>query len=75
MVDVVETVGRDDGEHDDGSIGPTLGTGENPVSPPECNSSQRALGRIVRETNPAVLEEAGKSLPAFQHEVDPLDHL
>ena len=34
-VDVVETAGRDDGEHDGGA---TLGTGKGPVSTPECNT-------------------------------------
>jgi len=64
-VNVVETAGRDDGEHDGGSIGPTLGTGEGPVAAPECNSSQRALGRIVRETNPAIFQETGKPSQRF----------
>ncbi len=36
-VDVVETAGRDNREHDGGTIGPTLGTGEGPVSTPECH--------------------------------------
>lgn len=74
-VDVVEAASRYDGEHDGGSLGPTLGTGEGPVSTPECNSSQRALGRIVRETNPAIFQETGKTIPAFQHVIDRLDHL
>ncbi len=74
-VDVVEMASRDDGEHDGGTIGPTLGTGEGPVSTPEGNSSQRALGRIVRETNPAIVEETGKAIPALQHVIDRLDHL
>ena len=74
-IDVVETAGRDDGEHDGGTIGATLGTGEGPISTPECNSSQRALGRVVRETNPAVFEETGKAIPALQHVIDRLDHL
>ena len=60
-VDVVETAGRDNREHDGGTIGPTLGAGEGPVSTPECNSSQSPLGRIVRETNPAIVEETGVS--------------
>ncbi len=74
-VDVVETASRDDGEHDGGSIGPTLGTGEGPVSTPEGNSSQRPLGGIVRETNPAIFEETGKAIPTLQHVIDRLDHL
>lgn len=74
-VDVVEAAGRDDGEHDGGSIGPTLGTGEGPVSTAECNSSQSALGSIVCETNPAICEETGKAIPTLQHVIDRLDHL
>lgn len=74
-VDVVETACRDDGEHDGGLIGPTLGTGEGPVSTPECNSSQRALGSIVRETNPAIFEETGKAIPTLLHVIDRLHHL
>lgn len=74
-VDVVETASRDDREHDGGTIGPALGTREGPVAAPECNSSQSALGRIVRETNPAIFEETGKAIPALQHVIDRLDHL
>ncbi len=73
-VDVVEAASRDDGGHDGGTIGPTLGTGEGPVSTPG-NSSQRALSRIVRETNSAIFEETGKAIPTLQHVIDWLDHL
>ena len=74
-VDVVETAGRDNREHDGGTIGPTLGAGEGPVSTPECNSSQSPLGRIVRETNPAIVEKTRKTIPSLQHVIDRLDHL
>ena len=74
-VDVVETAGHDSTEHDSGTIGPTLGAGEGPVLTPKCNSSQSAFGRIVRETNPAIFEEAGKTIPALQHVIDRLDHV
>jgi hypothetical protein len=57
------------------AVGAALGTGEGPVSTPECNSSQRALGGIVRETNPAIFQETGKTIPAFQHVIDRLDDL
>lgn len=73
-VDVVETASRYDGEHDGGSIGPTLGTGEGSVAAPERNSSQRALGGIVGETT-AIFQETGKAIPALQHVIDRLDHL
>ncbi len=56
-------------------IGPTPGTGKGPISTPECNTSQSALGRIVRETNPAIFEGTGKAIPALQHVIDRLDHL
>ena len=36
-IDVVETTGRDEGEHDGGTIRPALGPGEGPVPTPNCS--------------------------------------
>ena len=36
-IDVVETTGRDEGEHDSGTIRPALGPGEGPVPAPDRN--------------------------------------
>lgn len=74
-VDAVETAGRNDGEHDGGSIGPRWEPAKVQFSPLECNSSQRALGRLVLEANPAIFEETGKTIPTFQHVIDRLAHL
>ena len=74
-IDVVETAGRDEGEHDGGTIGPTLRTGKRPVAATECNPSERALRGVVRETNPAIFQETGKAIPALQHVIDRLDDL
>ena len=64
-IDVVEAACCDEGEHDGGTICPTLGAGEGPVAATKCNASQRALGGIVRETNPAIVKETGKTIPAL----------
>ena len=74
-IDVVETTGRDQGEHDGGTIRPALGTGEGPVAAPQGDPSQGPFGGIVRQTNPAILQEAGKAIPALQHVVHGADHL
>ena len=74
-IDVVEAACCDEGEHDGGTIGPTLGTGEGPVPTTKCNASQGAFGGIVRETDPAIVKETGKTIPALQHIVDRPDHL
>src|SRR6185436_4257243 len=74
-IDVIETTGRDEGEHDGGTIGPALGTCEGPVAAPQGNPSQGPFGGIVRETNPAILQEAGKAIPALQHVINGSDHL
>src|SRR5215213_9383975 len=73
-VDVVETTGRDEGEHDGGPIGSTLGTCEGPVAAPQGDPSQGPFGGIVREANPAILQESGKAVPALQHVINGSNH-
>ena len=39
---------------------------------PRATPAQRALGGVVRETDPAVMEESGEGSPAREHVVDRL---
>lgn len=74
-VDLVEAACGDHGQHDGSPVGPTLGTCEGPVPAPESDTAQRSFRGVVRETNPSVLEEEGKTLPALEHVIDRLDDL
>lgn len=64
-VQVVEATSRDEGEHESGTIGPALGTGEGSIAAPEGNTSQRALCGVVRETNPAAVFNTDQNLYIF----------
>jgi hypothetical protein len=68
-VDVVELGGADQGVHRRGTLAATIGAGEQPRLAPEGNPAQRPLGRIVGQTDAAVIEEAGEGRPALQHVV------
>lgn len=52
-----------------------LGIRKPPVAASEGNTSQRPLGGIVRESNPAIFQETGKTIPSLQHVIDRLDDL
>src|SRR3954447_11426973 len=43
-----------------------FGTGEGPVAAPDRHAAQRALGRVVAQADPAVLEEPGERLPLVE---------
>ena len=51
---------------------PSIGAGEEPCLATKGKSSQGPLRRIVREADPAIVEEADEALPASQHVVDRL---
>ncbi len=52
-----------------------IGAGKRPGSSPECDSAQLALGGIVREADPSVVEEARKGRPSLEHVVHRLGGL
>src|SRR4051794_17831338 len=55
-IDVVEATGRDHRQHDGGTVGTTLATGEGPVPPSQCDASQGALSAIIGQADPAIVE-------------------
>jgi hypothetical protein len=50
-------------------VSAALGTGEEPRLSPQCKSSKSTLGCIVREADPAILDESGKPVPTLEHVV------
>lgn len=71
-VDGVELGRGDQGDHCSSAIGAAFGAGEEPRLPAKCKAAQRALCRIVREADPAVIKEAREGVPALEHVVDRL---
>ena len=74
-VNLVEATGRDERQHDGGTISAALGTGKCPIAAAEGNPAQRSLGGVVRETNSSVFQETGKTIPALQHVVHGFDDI
>ena len=74
-IDVVEATGRDHRQHDGGTVGAALTAGEGPIAPSQGDASQCALGAIVGQADPAIVEEAGEVVPAPEHVVDRLQDL
>jgi hypothetical protein len=74
-IDVVKATGCDHRQHDGGTVGATRAAGEGPVAPSQGDASQCALGTIVGQADPAIVEEAGEVVPAPEHVVDRLQDL
>lgn len=74
-IDVIETTGRDHRQHDGGTVGATLATGEGPVPPSQSDASQCSLSAIVGQADPAIVEEAGEAVPAPKHVIHRLQDL
>ena len=69
-VDIVH-LGRDDqAVHHRRALPATIRAAEQPRLPAEGDAPQRALGRVVRDANSAIVEEPGERRPAPQHVVD-----
>src|SRR6266545_1516739 len=71
-INVIELGRHDQRGHCRCSVGAAFGAGEQPRLATECKSSKSTLGCIVREADPAVFDEAGKSVPTLEHVVDRL---
>ena len=56
------------------SIITVLRAGEQPGATAESKASQGALGRVVRQADPPIVEEAVEGWPAAQHVIDRLSH-
>ncbi len=69
-VDVVKATGLYQRVRDRCPLTAAIGAAEQPRLAPKGHAAQRPFGGIVRETDPAVGEEAGERVPAAQHVVD-----
>ncbi len=66
-IDVVQ-LGRDDeAVEDGGALAAAIGAGEQPGLSSQSQAAQRPLGSVVRQADPAVVEEAGEGVPTLQH--------
>lgn len=57
-IDVVELGRHDQRGHDRRPVGPAFGTGKEPRLTSQRKAAQRALGRVVGEADPAVVDES-----------------
>ncbi len=71
-IDVVHLGGDDQAVHEGGSLAATVRTGEQPRLSAKGNTAQGALGGIVAEAKPAIVEEAGEAGPPLEHVIDRL---
>ena len=71
-VDVVELGGRDQAVEERRPMAAAVGAGEQPGAPPQSQATQGSFRGVVREADPAVVEEAGEGGPALEHVVDVL---
>jgi len=74
-IDVVEASGLDQGVKDGRALAAAIGSTEQPGLPTKGHAAQSAFCRVVREANPAVVEEAGEGIPAQKHVVDGLGEI
>ena len=76
-VDVVEFGGSNQCVHRRGALTTTLGAYEEPGLPAESHAAQGALGGIVCEANPSIVDEPREAGPMFRGKeiVDGLGHL
>src|ERR1700674_5388405 len=59
----------DEGVNASGALAAPVRAGEEPRLPADRDPAQRSLGRVVREADPAVAEEAAERRRALQHVV------
>jgi hypothetical protein len=65
-VDAIEPGRLNQRQHDRGALAAAIGAGEQPRLPAESNPAQLALGRIVAQTDAAILEEAREDVGALE---------
>ncbi len=66
-VDVIELGRHDQRGHEGGAISTTIRAGEEPRFPAVCEASERAFGGIVRQANPAIIQERHEAIPSLEH--------
>src|SRR5512134_1790986 len=69
-IDVVELCRFDEGVHRRGAAAALVRAGERLVPPSNRDAAQGAFGGVVRQADPAVVEEAGEGEPALEQIVD-----
>lgn len=74
-IDIVELGGSDQRVHDGGALTAAIRAAEQPRLAPESDAAQSPFGGIVRNADPAVIEEAGERGPATEHVVDRLGEI
>ena len=66
-IDIVESRRDDERIHRGCPLATAVTAGEQPALPAERHAAQRSFGRVVRETNASVMQEASERLPPFEH--------
>ncbi len=74
-IDVVKLRGFDEGVDRSRAFATGVGTGEGPFVASDRDTAQRALGGIVREAEPAVVEEARERGPSIERVGDRLGEI
>lgn len=69
MIDLVEAAGLDQRVGDRRTLAAAIRAAEEPRLTPDWHAAQRSFGGIVREADPAIVEETGERAPAAQHVV------
>lgn len=70
-----ETRRHDERGHHGSALGAAVRTGEQPCLSSEHKTAQRSFGWIVGETDPSVMDKAGKAVPSLEQTVDWLEHV
>jgi hypothetical protein len=65
-IDVIELAGFDEGVDSGGALAAAVGAGEGPVVPAHGDAAQGALGGIVGQIDPSVIEEAIIAVQRFR---------
>jgi hypothetical protein len=66
-IDTVQSRRDDERIHRGRPLATAITAGEQPALPAESHAAQRSFGRVVRETNASVMQEASERLPPFEH--------
>jgi hypothetical protein len=66
-IDIVELHGLDQGVDDGSALTAAIRAAEQPCLAAERDTAQRDLGSVVRQAEPAIVEEARERIPALEH--------
>src|SRR3546814_5813149 len=74
-IDVVEPAGLDEGVDGRCLSATGVGSGEGPVATADGDAAQGALGGVVGQADPAIVEEAGERRPRSEEHTSELQSL